>query len=191
MDFKYFDMKYVYNEWHAGLKDELCFYEDNIDDLINAVENEELRLRDYIFESDEKPFPFAHNIKGGPYNNKEQMANFKYAYHDPNLECKIAFNKDQQLQYNLDGAWYDLPLDDKPNWESDYEWRVKPEEDEEEKEFTDEDFDNLYNDILKNGFVNEKYKQKFLKLMNAYKENVEDLVDYAELDVSEWGIPIY
>ena len=34
MDFKYFDMKYVYNEWHAGLKDELCFYEDIIDDLI-------------------------------------------------------------------------------------------------------------------------------------------------------------
>lgn len=176
MGFKYFDMKYVYNEWHPELKGKLCFYDDEIDNLILEVENEELDNRGCVSKSDKCTVL--------PFFIENSMAAFGYVYYDPNLECKIAFNKGQQLQYNLNGAWYDFPLDDKPNWESDYEWRVKP-------KFTDEDFDNLYNDILKNGFVSEKYKQKFLKLMNAYKENVEGLVDYAELDVSEWGIPIY
>lgn len=62
---------------------------------------------------------------------------------------------------------------------------------EENEEFTSEDFDNLYNDILENGFVNEEYKQKFLKLMNAFQENVDNLADWAEVDVNQWAIPIY
>jgi hypothetical protein len=56
---------------------------------------------------------------------------------------------------------------------------------------SDEEFDNLYEDILNNGLVNEEYKQKLIKLMDAYGKNVDALSDYAEIDVTQWGNPIY
>jgi hypothetical protein len=56
---------------------------------------------------------------------------------------------------------------------------------------SDEEFDNLYEDILNNGLVNEEYKQKLIKLMDAYGKNVNALSDYAEIDVTQWGNPIY
>lgn len=56
---------------------------------------------------------------------------------------------------------------------------------------SDDEFDNLYEDILNNGFVNEEYKQKLIKLMDAYGKNVDALSDYAEIDVTQWGNPIY
>lgn len=56
---------------------------------------------------------------------------------------------------------------------------------------SDEEFDTLYEDILNNGLVNEEYKQKLIKLMDAYGKNVDALSDYAEIDVTQWGIPIY
>lgn len=52
---------------------------------------------------------------------------------------------------------------------------------------SDEEFDNLYEDILNNGLVNEEYKQKLIKLIDAYGKNVDALADYAELDVTQWG----
>lgn len=51
----------------------------------------------------------------------------------------------------------------------------------------DEEFDNLYEDILNNGLVNEDYKQKFKKLLDALKDNLGQIKDYAEIDASEWG----
>lgn len=62
---------------------------------------------------------------------------------------------------------------------------------ENEETMSDEEFDNLYEDILNNGLVNEEYKQKLIKLMDAYGKNVDALVDYAELDVTQWGNLIY
>jgi hypothetical protein len=56
---------------------------------------------------------------------------------------------------------------------------------------SDEEFDNLYEDILNNGLVNEEYKQKLIKLMDNYEKNVNALSDYAEIDVTQWGNPIY
>lgn len=56
---------------------------------------------------------------------------------------------------------------------------------------SDDEFDKLYEDILNNGLVNEEYKQKLIKLMDAYEKNVDALSDYAELDVTQWGNPIY
>lgn len=55
----------------------------------------------------------------------------------------------------------------------------------------DEEFDNLYEDILNNGLVNEDYKQKFVKLLDALKGNLGEIKDYAEIDASEWGNYIY
>lgn len=62
---------------------------------------------------------------------------------------------------------------------------------ENEETMTDDEFDKLYEDILNNGLVNEEYKQKLIKLMDAYGKNVDALSDYAEIDVTQWGIPIY
>lgn len=62
---------------------------------------------------------------------------------------------------------------------------------ENEETMSDEDFDNLYEDILNNGLISEEYKQKLIKLMDAYGKNVDALADYAELDVTQWGNLIY
>lgn len=51
----------------------------------------------------------------------------------------------------------------------------------------DEEFDSLYEDILDNGLVNDDYKQKFKKLLDALKDNLGEFKDYAEIDASEWG----
>lgn len=56
---------------------------------------------------------------------------------------------------------------------------------------SDDEFDKLYEDILNNGLINEEYKQKLIKLMDAYGKNVDALSDYAEIDVTQWGNPIY
>lgn len=56
---------------------------------------------------------------------------------------------------------------------------------------SDDEFDSLYEDILNNGLVNEEYKQKLIKLMDNYEKNVNALSDYAEIDVTQWGNPIY
>ena len=62
---------------------------------------------------------------------------------------------------------------------------------ENEETMSDEDFDNLYEDILNNGLINEEYKQKLIKLIDAYGKNVDALSDYAEIDITQWGNPIY
>ena len=62
---------------------------------------------------------------------------------------------------------------------------------ENEETMSDEEFDNLYDDILNNGLINEEYKQKLIKLMDAYGKNVDALSDYAEIDTTQWGNPIY
>lgn len=62
---------------------------------------------------------------------------------------------------------------------------------ENEETMSDEEFDNLYEDILNNGLINEEYKQKLIKLIDAYGKNVDALSDYAEIDITQWGNPIY
>ena len=62
---------------------------------------------------------------------------------------------------------------------------------ENEETMSDEEFDSLYEDIINNGLVNEEYKQKLIKLMDAYGKNVDAISDYAEIDVTQWGNPIY
>ena len=46
----------------------------------------------------------------------------------------------------------------------------------------DEDFDKLYEDILNNGLVNEDYKQKFTKIVEALKARISEFSEYSELD---------
>lgn len=55
----------------------------------------------------------------------------------------------------------------------------------------DEEFENLYDDILNNGLVSNDYKLKFVKLIDALKESIGQLSDYSEIDTSEWGNPYY
>lgn len=51
----------------------------------------------------------------------------------------------------------------------------------------DEEFDELYEDIFNNGLVNEEYKKKFSKLIDALKNRISEFSEYSELDASEWG----
>lgn len=55
----------------------------------------------------------------------------------------------------------------------------------------DEEFDQLYEDILNNGLVNEDYKQKFTKIVEALKDRISEFSEYSELDTSEWGTLYY
>jgi hypothetical protein len=55
----------------------------------------------------------------------------------------------------------------------------------------DEQFDELYEDILNNGLVNEDYKQKFTKIVEALKARISEFSEYSELDASEWGTLYY
>jgi hypothetical protein len=55
----------------------------------------------------------------------------------------------------------------------------------------DEDFDELYEDILNNGLVNEDYQRKFSKLVDALKDRIKEFSDYSEIDTTEWGTCIY
>lgn len=55
----------------------------------------------------------------------------------------------------------------------------------------DEDFEKLYEDILSNGLVNEDYKQKFIKIVEALKDRISEFSEYSELDASEWGTLYY
>jgi hypothetical protein len=55
----------------------------------------------------------------------------------------------------------------------------------------DEQFDELYEDILNNGLVNEDYQRKFSKLVDALKDKIKEFSEYSELDASEWGTLYY
>jgi hypothetical protein len=55
----------------------------------------------------------------------------------------------------------------------------------------DEEFDELYEDIFNNGLVNEDYKQKFTKIVEALKARISEFSEYSELDASEWGTLYY
>lgn len=55
----------------------------------------------------------------------------------------------------------------------------------------DEDFEKLYEDIFDNGLVNEDYKKKFSKLVDALKDKIKEFSDYSEIDASEWGTLYY
>lgn len=55
----------------------------------------------------------------------------------------------------------------------------------------DEQFDELYEDILNNGLVNEDYQRKFSKLVDALKDKIKEFSDYSEIDTTEWGNCIY
>jgi hypothetical protein len=55
----------------------------------------------------------------------------------------------------------------------------------------DEQFDELYEDILNNGLANEDYQRKFSKLVDALKDKIKEFSDYSEIDTTEWGNCIY
>lgn len=55
----------------------------------------------------------------------------------------------------------------------------------------DEEFNELYQDILNNGIKDESYREKLEKLVQGICKNMYDLSEYAEIDVTEWGNLIY
>lgn len=54
----------------------------------------------------------------------------------------------------------------------------------------DEEFDKLYSDILEN-IKDTKCKEKFKKLISAMQDSISNLSEYAEVDCTAWGNPIF
>lgn len=107
MTYKLFDIKFLYDKWGHELDGQAAFYSNSIDNLIEGVEdfNKDMRHR-ITFCSAE---------------------GFKYAYFDPNYECKVAFNRGRQIQvYNkTNHKWKNI---ENPMWLPDHTYRINLEQ---------------------------------------------------------------
>lgn len=114
-----FDQRFVYFMWDENLKYKKGLVHDNIE-VIKRIVNSYDGNTDVIdySKNDENPF-------------KEEGCNtkYKFAYYDPNYECKIAYNEGKQIQAKLigfeDKNWIDVK---QPTWEGNYIFRIKPED---------------------------------------------------------------
>ena len=111
-----FDKRFVNFVWSDELQGKAGFFADNIDGLMIDVNNNE-NCTDIVSKSDFDHVPFHGN-----------GCDWRFFYHDRNYECKCAYAEGKQIQYELDGEWVDLDNADNPNWESGYNFRIKPEE---------------------------------------------------------------
>lgn len=115
-----FNKKFVHFLWEDELEGKKGFFADDINVLKDSVNNGDSkrigRVRLGRVRFGEINFPFNKD-----WNNVD----YRFFYYDPNYECKCAYAEGKQIQYELDGEWYDL---DEPNWDSDYNFRIKPEE---------------------------------------------------------------
>lgn len=114
-----FDPKFVYFMWDENLRYKKGLVHDNIE-VIKRIVNSYDGNTDVIdySKNDENPF-------------KEEGCNteYKFAYYDPNYECKIAYNEGKQIQAKLNGFedknWIDVK---QPTWEGNLIFRIKPKE---------------------------------------------------------------
>ena len=114
-----FNKKFVHFLWEDELKGKEGFFAHDINSLKGRVNNGEaeyigrVRFGDMVF----------------PFNKDCNRGDYRFFYYDPNYECKKAYAEGKQIEYELeDGKWYDLNDGNKPNWDSDYNFRIKPEE---------------------------------------------------------------
>lgn len=121
---KLFDEKFVHCVWDDELKGKEVFYADEIDDLIEEVNGEanDFGRRILYDKSCSHRHPFQIDKR-----NVEDC--YRFVYYDPNYECKIAYNEGKQIQTKLNGFedkdWIDVK---NPTWESNFIFRIKPEE---------------------------------------------------------------
>ena len=188
-----FDKKFVHFMWDENLKYKKGLVHDNIEAIKRIVNSDggNTDVIDYS-ENDENPF-------------KEEgcSTKYKFAYYDPNYECKIAYNEGKQIQAKLNGFedkdWIDVK---NPTWESNFIFRIKPEENQkwwvmpkydcfskEVQQFgqsyvveKQEDIYSKSKPPLKSGFKSkeeaEKWLEKYLEeesIFNDAKDDIENL----------------
>lgn len=107
-----FDKKFVHFMWSNELAGKKCFVSYFINDLESMVNSKDKSYLDTVVFSEDKANPF-----------RATTGKYSFAYYDPNYECKLAYRKGKQIQYRVGDTW----LDCVPDWNEDYEYRVKPE----------------------------------------------------------------
>lgn len=112
-----FDKKFVYFLWEDKLEGKICFYEDNINDLKQSVNNNLKSFTSALSYSDVPSYPFR--------VTKDRWS-WRFAYYDPDYDCKVAYEKGEKIQFRPKGdfTWVDCAS---PQWSEDYEYRIKPE----------------------------------------------------------------
>ena len=107
-----FENKFVHFCWDEKLKGKQCFVADGMEDLRKDFEHGYLKTVESYYAED---YPF-----------KAEPGFYRFAYYDPNYDCKIAYNEGKTIQGRTKRAttWKDIPF---PEWTDDVEYRIKPE----------------------------------------------------------------
>lgn len=106
-----FEDKYVHFRWDDSLKDKECFVGDEITELEHAFREGGRQTVAY-----KRDFIYPFQTSDGNY--------FRFAYYDPNYDCKSAFNEGKKIQSRQKGnSWQDTEC---PAWLPDFEYRIKP-----------------------------------------------------------------
>ena len=112
-----FDKRFVYFMWDDKLEGKKGFFADDVDDLINAVEEDYSLGCLKGYGSDTYPFASADNAHS-----------WRFFYYDPNYEYKVAYSEGKQIQVLWDDEddWRDVT--EEPLWSDDDIYRIKPTE---------------------------------------------------------------
>lgn len=110
-----FDKKYVHFMWSDELNGKNCFCSDRINSLISYVNENEQCKCSVVEESESPEYPFH-----------SSGSTFKFAYYDPNYDCKIAYARGEKIQVYDCTKWLDCSGE--PNFFDDCMYRIKPKE---------------------------------------------------------------
>lgn len=112
-----FDKKFVYFMWDDTLRGKECFYDDDIDGLMQTVRNNATDFKSRL-EPSTQAYPFKPVCRG------HTGCSWRFAYYDPNYECKVAYSKGKLIQHREKGKsiWHD----DAPAWDERFAYRIKP-----------------------------------------------------------------
>lgn len=112
-----FDKKFVYFMWDDELRGKECFYDDDIDGLMDTVNKNDTSFKGCLGPSTNKAYPFR-LLHAAPYGG------WRFAYYDPNYAYKVAYSEGKKIQHRRKGEkdW----SEGTPCWDSRYEYRIKP-----------------------------------------------------------------
>lgn len=112
-----FEQKFVLSEWNEKLEGKNVFVANDMNDYLN----DELWLVPCKVRKGEE------NAFHGYNELCDDLGEFKYAYYDPNYNCKIAYLKGKVIQVfdetRLNSSWQDVS---NPQWFEDCKYRIKP-----------------------------------------------------------------
>lgn len=111
-----FDKRFAHFMWEDGLEGKEGFVDENITGLKSAVNQTQAGLKTTVRKADDDIFVSNSNNR-----------RYAFFYYDPLYECKRAYAEGKQIQHELSAnVWLDCKGE--PDWESDDNFRIKPEE---------------------------------------------------------------